>query len=249
MDMLGVVLIDVGLLCLLLGTVSLIKPLRILRVRTRNAGLLLAGCGLLVILAGMTLPAPEIRVTDVRTRLDDFLPAYQFTEIHTIPINAPAERVYAAIKAVEPDEILLFRTLTWMRRFGQRGSDSILNPPPHEPIMDTALRTGFFLLADDRDREIVFGLMGSRHPGEFRSKPTPEEFKALNRSGIVKIGMNFHILQTGAGHCILTTETRTYATDAASRRMFARYWRVIYPGSATIRRMWLRAIKRRAEAS
>jgi len=26
------------------------------------------------------------------------------------------------------------------------------------------------------------------------------------------------------------------------------YWRVIYPGSALIRRMWLRAIKKRAEA-
>ncbi|HYW41393.1 MAG TPA: hypothetical protein VE959_00970 [Bryobacteraceae bacterium] len=28
---------------------------------------------------------------------------------------------------------------------------------------------------------------------------------------------------------------------------FAAYWRMIYPGSALIRRMWLRAIKRRAE--
>ncbi len=39
------------------------------------------------------------------------------------------------------------------------------------------------------------------------------------------------------------------ATDAQARRRFACYWRVIYPGSALIRRMWLRAVKKRAEES
>ena len=43
--------------------------------------------------------------------------------------------------------------------------------------------------------------------------------------------------------------TRVYAADASARRRFAAYWRVIYPGSALIRQMWLRAIKRRAEAA
>jgi hypothetical protein len=37
------------------------------------------------------------------------------------------------------------------------------------------------------------------------------------------------------------------ASDARAERRFAAYWRVIYPGSAWIRRMWLRAIKARAE--
>jgi hypothetical protein len=35
--------------------------------------------------------------------------------------------------------------------------------------------------------------------------------------------------------------------DAAARRKFGAYWLVICPGSALIRRMWLRAIERRAE--
>jgi hypothetical protein len=37
-------------------------------------------------------------------------------------------------------------------------------------------------------------------------------------------------------------------TDAASRRRFRLYWRVIHPGSAAIRVAWLRAIRRRATA-
>jgi hypothetical protein len=59
--------------------------------------------------------------------------------------------------------------------------------------------------------------------------------------------MNFRVDRDGAGGCTLSTETRVFATDPASRRHFAAYWRVIYPGSALIRRMWLRAIRLRAE--
>lgn len=33
-----------------------------------------------------------------------------------------------------------------------------------------------------------------------------------------------------------------------TRKKFAAYWRLIYPGSALIRRMWLEALKRHAEA-
>jgi hypothetical protein len=59
--------------------------------------------------------------------------------------------------------------------------------------------------------------------------------------------MNFRLEDAGDGTTLITTETRIYATDASARRRFAGYWRVIYPGSALIRRMWLRAIARRAE--
>jgi hypothetical protein len=40
-----------------------------------------------------------------------------------------------------------------------------------------------------------------------------------------------------------------FANSPWARRGFAAYWRVIYPGSALIRRMWLRAIARRATRS
>jgi hypothetical protein len=59
--------------------------------------------------------------------------------------------------------------------------------------------------------------------------------------------MAFEITPLGDGRCRLATETRVHATTPGARRAFAPYWRVIYPGSALIRRMWLRAIRRRAE--
>lgn len=42
-------------------------------------------------------------------------------------MRAPKERVYRAIREVTAGEILLFRTLTWLRRFGRPGPESILN--------------------------------------------------------------------------------------------------------------------------
>jgi hypothetical protein len=61
--------------------------------------------------------------------------------------------------------------------------------------------------------------------------------------------MNFRIEELGGGECRVTTETRVFATDAATRRRFGTYWAFIYPGSSLIRWGWLRAIKKRAEAS
>jgi hypothetical protein len=60
--------------------------------------------------------------------------------------------------------------------------------------------------------------------------------------------MNFRVTDEGKGWTRVTTQTRVVATDAAASRRFAVYWRIIYPGSAFIRRMWLAAIARRAEA-
>ena len=50
-------------------------------------------------------------------------------------------------------------------------------------------------------------------------------------------------------HSLLTTETRVYTVGRDAKRGFQVYWRLIYPGSSTIRYMWLRAIRERAEAA
>ena len=53
--------------------------------------------------------------------------------------------------------------------------------------------------------------------------------------------LNSLLIPDGSG-TIISTETRVFSNGAETRRRFARYWRMIYPGSALIRRMWLRAI-------
>jgi hypothetical protein len=51
----------------------------------------------------------------------------------------------------------------------------------------------------------------------------------------------------GRTHC--STETRIHVPDPNTRRKFAFYWRIISMGSAFIRVLWLKAIKKKAERS
>jgi hypothetical protein len=59
--------------------------------------------------------------------------------------------------------------------------------------------------------------------------------------------MNFRVQESQLALCVVSTETRVWATDERTARTFALYWWTIRLGSGLIRRMWLRAIRRRAE--
>lgn len=246
--MIGAATVYLGLVVAFVGLVATIRPIRTLRLTSRLRGALLLLTGLIVVAIGLSLPAAEVRVATARTRLDEFAPVYQFNEVHTIRIAAAPEHVYQAMRAVTAGEISLFQLLTWLRRFGRSGPESILNAPDRMPLLDVATRTTFLLLADDAPVELVLGTVVLAPANWQRpDAATPDAFKALTQPGFATAAMNFRTEPDGAGGTVLSTETRVFATDASSRRRFARYWRIIYPGSAIIRRSWLKAIRRRAE--
>jgi len=180
MNLIGTILVYAGLVAFLVGGLSILRPLTFLGIWSRVQAMLLIAASVALFLIGVSLPAGEQRVQTPTTRLDEFLPAYQFGEVHSIRIQAPRERVYAAMQGVTADEILLFQTLTWIRRFGQPGPESILNPPPDEPILALALRTSFMKLAEEPNHEIVLGTLVAAPKGtQLKKDPTPEDFKAL----------------------------------------------------------------------
>jgi len=239
LELAAVLLVYAGGLIALVGLAGLVKPLRFIGMRRRRAGALVLGAGLACALLGFALPAPLVRVEGPHTRLDAVMPAYHFHEVHAVRVHAPPARILEAVRAVTAGEIRLFRTLTWIRspRLGGGGRESILNAPEDRPILDVALRSGFVALGDEPGREVVFGT-------KLRLGP-----RGADPPRYANTAMNFLVEEEGEGWCRLGTETRVFGTDDGARRRFAVYWRVIYPGSALIRRMWLQAIKRRAEAS
>ena len=246
--MLAVILTDLGLLVTGVGLVSVLRPLRFAGIRTRPRGAAVAAAGALLTALALLLPARVRAVQHRRAELDRAVPTYQFNEAHSVTVHAPPARVYRAVKEVTADEILLFRTLIWIRRFGRPLPESILNAPGHRPLLDVATETTFTTLTDT-PREVVVGtiVIPAAQPGA--TPPlTPEAFLAMrSRPRTALAAMNFAIESMADGSCVLSTETRVYATDDWARRRFAAYWRIIYPGSAFIRRMWLRAIRARAE--
>ncbi|HEV7239063.1 MAG TPA: hypothetical protein VGQ36_07445 [Thermoanaerobaculia bacterium] len=241
-------IVYLGLLTAFVGFVSVLIPLRFLRIRTRRRGAAIFAIGVLIVVIGFVLPAPERRVAKAATHLDESFPRWQFHEHHEAHVAATPERVFAAIHEVRADEILLFRLLTWIRRGGRDLPENILNAGAERPLLDVATSGGFIYLADDPPREVVVGTVVVAPPGT-RGKLTPDVFRKQLPPGFALAGMNFVVTPDGKGGSIVTTETRVYANSDSARRRFAAYWRVIYPGSALIRRMWLRAIVRRAELS
>ena len=219
----------------LLGGGVLALPWR----RTRRRGAIVAICGAMMMAIAIVLPAREQRATARAAMLDEWMPVWQFDEHHEIHVDAAPARVYDAIHNVRASEIKLFTMLVAIRRGFRKGPESILNPSNEKPLLDVATSTTFQWLTDVAPREMVVGTCVSPHKGrvDFRTPPP----------GVAMAAMNFVVTPDGSGGSNVSTETRVYANDAKSLRAFKIYWRIIRPGSAIIRRMWLRAIKVRAE--
>ena len=229
LNLFAVALVDCGLAGMLAGAVSIMTPLRFLHIQTRTQGAALLAMAFAIGLAGLLIPAALERVTDPRTDLDRAVPAWQFQERHRTHVNAAPDVVYRAMRAVTADDILLFRTLTWIRspRLRQADGGTILRPPTRAvPLLDVALRSTFRQVSEHVPREFVVATTVARG---------------------VDATMNFLIEPAEGGSSELSTETRVFADSPAAARSFGAYWHTIYPGSSLIRLMWLRAIKNRAE--
>ena len=160
------------------------------------------------------------------------LPEYDVRTLHSIRVDAPPERALAAAREVTAAEARLVRALLLVRGMRTRTD---------RPLWD-ALATGFVRYDDEtlvaitkpwRPRGAKTGLSNSLLRSRFFEFAEP---------GWAKLALDFR-----AEGGLLVTETRVQLTDDAARRAFRRYWLVVRPFSALVRRSWLAAAKRRAE--
>jgi hypothetical protein len=235
-------LVYLGFLITLSGVILVIRPDERLRIRTRRQASLVLAAGLVVVIACLALPAGEASPRTLRTRLDEFIPAWQFREYHTLRIDAPPERVYEAIRSVRASEIFLFNTLTLVPR---ASGPSVLAANSTEPVIDAAVRSGFARLADNAPQEMVIGTVVVAPPG-VEGEVTPDMFRRKLPPGFAIAALNFLVTPLESGGTLVSTETRVFANSPGAKREVAAYWRVVYPGSVINRRSWLRAIAKRA---
>ena len=156
--------------------------------------------------------------------IDDVLPRFDARELHSVALTlAPARAVALALAtpvAADPAVAALFR----LRGLNARGS------------LGVALsRLGLEELRS-AEGEVVFGAAGTPWRPSGGIRPFAE-----GGPGRVQVATDFR-----ADGERLSTETRILAGDAASRRAFLRYWRVVGPFSALIRRRWLAQIAKSA---
>ena len=165
------------------------------------------------------------------SELDRVFPEWHFRERHATRVDASPERVFAAVRQVTLAEMGVFRVLARLRG---------IRVPVDRPVVELATSgAAWSVLADEPGSELVLGAVGQ--PWRLRGGDRPAgDFATFGRPGYVKMAINWQL-----DGIALSTETRVLATDEGSRRAFHRYWLVIRPFSGLIRRVWLRAAKRR----
>ena len=183
--------------------------------------------------------------------LDRFLPIYRHNEVHETLIAAPPEAVRRAVREVTGEEVALGRILFGIRTLPAR----ILGRPvplreDGRPVLETAVAGGFIVLHDEPDA-VVLGVIGQfwrwTAGGGFVRLSGPEELLAFAQEGYAKAAVDFTLRPREDGNVLVRTETRILPLGASARRRFGLYWTAVGPGSALLRRTWLRAIRRRAE--
>ena len=184
--------------------------------------------------------------------LNEFLPSYEFHEIHAIMVDAPPERVFTAIKELTSAELspLIF----WMLDIRSLPARLLGKHTPTAaqsgPFLDQLYKGGFIPLTEAPGREVVFGLVGQFWKlagGEEPHIPSPQAFLNYDDPAFAKVAANLLVSQEENGRVRCSTETRIHVPDPITRRKFAFYWRIISMGSGWIRVLWLKAIKRKAE--
>ncbi len=173
--------------------------------------------------------------------IDEFIPHYQFVERHAITIPRPRDEVYRVLRKVDFGRSRVIRTLFALRGLGpsfRRGRSRM------RLRLDDFVRAGFTLLAEQPGEEAVYGVASRGTGRRRRIRPLdPKSFASLDQPGCIKAVLNFCLRSLNGSSTLVTTETRVFATDEPARRAFTRYWMVVGPFSALIRRRMLAVLR------
>ena len=173
--------------------------------------------------------------------LDDWMPAYDVAARYERVIDAPLARVWQACLDSRPDRHWIVQLLFALRRFSFRRG-------PYRPLQENLSRSGFLLLEQREQEEIVRGVAGRfwTPSGGVVRLESPEAWRNFAVEGTARSAMNMHVEAIGDAQTRVITETRVLTFGPRARRSFRRYWLLIGPFSGLIRVLWLREIARRA---
>jgi hypothetical protein len=180
--------------------------------------------------------------------IDEWMPVWDVVERHETRIRAPREAVWQTVRTLDFTRSPIIGAL-----FALRSLPGLLSGRARKralgTTMDGLLRNGFVLLGERPGEELLIGVVGRfwRPSGDI-VRLTADEVRAFDRPGYAIGTWDFTLADDGDA-IRLATETRVRCTDEASRRSFRRYWTVVGPFSALIRREMLRSIRNAAESA
>ena len=175
--------------------------------------------------------------------IDDWLPEFDVGERHDVAVPLEPERALELALATPAALDRIVRALVTARGMVAR-----------DATIEGFFAAHRFVVLDRTPTEWVSGAVGAvwRPRGGLVRLDDAEAWRAADVPGTIKGVVDFRA-EAIPGGSRLTTETRVKATDDQARRAFRRYWLLIGPFSALIRKRWLAAVmasaKRSAEPS
>jgi hypothetical protein len=179
----------------------------------------------------------------------ELVPAPSFGEHHERVIGAPRVAIEQAMDTVTVGQVRLLAPLMAVRaRLTRPTGPALPGLPRDRPLVDV-LGSGFEWFVREPGLQ-VFVTVGQPHRprgGQGRRVGSPEGFATFAEPGFCRIATEVRLIERPES-LLVSTDTLIHCTDAATRRRFAAYWLLIRPFSGAIRRSWLAAIDRRAQA-
>ena len=179
--------------------------------------------------------------------IDDFLPKYDFAEVHEIQVQAPIEVTYQKVLDLDLSRSRIIRGLFKLREmpafFSSRNRDREKLGLTFEGLE----KSGFILLGKNPSEEIILGLVGRFWTPSGGIRPLDiDGFRKFTEPGFAKTVWNFYLSEK-ENQTVLSTETRIACMDDRSRRNFKIYWTFIRPFSGIIRQEILKVVRRETE--
>lgn len=234
----------IGVILSLVGIVSLLKPLSFLFVLNRRIAAVVASCGVLLVVASLYWPVPTYHATENR-KMDALMPDYSFGEYHEVVADASPQAIKRAFKTMAVSDVPVIRLLSKIRSIDEK--KTVRYADKTNERSDTFSTPNFNFFVIDSTEMVTVMLLNASTAIPPPPVKTLEQFRTFNKPGYIKVAINFRFLPQRNGQTVVTTETRNYGVTKKDDRIFARYWRVIYPGSAIIRRLWLDELAKRAK--
>jgi hypothetical protein len=174
--------------------------------------------------------------------LDQFIPECEVAERHHVCVAAPAAITLSAAADIDLQQSTIVRAIFRARELVLGAEPDAGTRPKGLLAQMTSL--GWRVLAEKPGREIVVGAVTQPWlPNVVFRGLAPEEFRAFQEPGYVKIVWTLRADPVGESESIFRTETRVTTTDQTARTKFRRYWASFSPGIVLIRRVMLGLLK------
>jgi hypothetical protein len=243
----------IGIILIIVGIISLIHPLAFLFILNRIVAALVLLGGLLISAISLFYPLKTRHSPTNSQKIDSLLPDFTFNEFHEVHINASPDKVKQVLQVTGVKDISAAHLLMKIRGIANEDVDLSDRASNNLVGSDTVSTPDFNFFVVAPDEWITVMILKSVIINNNANQPAPpeistlEQFISFNEPGYVKVAVNIRFISTNNKITILTTETRNNGITLKDNRVFGYYWRIIYPGSAIIRRVWLDTIKKKAQ--